>query len=136
MKNKKAFTLFELLVSISIIAILTAIASISYGAAQKKARDSRRIEDMNGIQKAAEMYYGQNSYTYPKNTAAFINAGVLQQWPIDPKGIGYTQYTYNVATTYCSCAAMENPSGNSLNITCNFSGVGGTGAYYCVKSQQ
>lgn len=136
MKNKKAFTLFELLVSISIIAILTAIASISYGTAQKKARDSRRIEDLNGIQKAAEMYYGQNNYLYPATTAAFVSAGVLQQWPIDPKGVGYTQYTYSIATTYCSCAAMENQSGNSLNFACNFSGVGGTGLYYCVKSQQ
>ena len=45
MKNK-GFTLFELLVSISIIALLTALATISFSSAQKKARDSKRIQDM------------------------------------------------------------------------------------------
>lgn len=132
---KKGFTLFELLVSISIIAILTAIASISYGAAQKKARDSRRIEDINAIQKAAEMYYSQNNYTYPSTTGVFISSGLLQQWPTDPKGVGYTLYTYNVATTYCACAAVENPGTGNSNSSSNCSFVSG-GAFYCVKSQQ
>ena len=134
MKNKRGFTLFELLVSISIIGILTAVASISYGTAQKKARDSRRIEDINGIQKAAEMYYSQNSYVYPSTTSAFVSFGTMQKWPTDPKGVGYTLYTYNIATTYCACAAVENTgSGNSSNNTCTFAS---SGAYYCVKSQQ
>lgn len=130
---KKAFTLFELLVSISIIAILTAIASISYGAAQKKARDSRRVEDMNAIQKAAEMYYSQNSYVYPSTTGVFISSGLMQQWPADPKGVGYTLYTYNIATTYCACAAVENSGTGNSSGNCNFASGG---AFYCVKSQQ
>jgi len=134
---KKAFSLFELLVVISIIGILVAVASLSYGTAQKKARDTRRVDDMNAIQKAAEMYYGQKNYVYPATTGPsgdFITSGVMQQWPKDPKGIGYTQYTYRIGTTYCACAAVEDPaSGNSINNTCSFAA---SGAYYCVKSQQ
>ena len=140
--KKRAYTLFELLVSISIIGILIAVASMSYGSAQKKARDARRIEDMNAIQKAAEMYYSQKNYTYPATTGPsgdFITTGVMQQWPKDPKSVGWTAYTYSVATTYCACAAMDNlANGNCTLSTCNFNsaGSGGTGPYFCVKSQQ
>jgi len=133
----KAFTLFELLVSISIIGILTAIASVSYGAAQKKARDSRRIEDLNGIQKAAEMYYSQKNYVYPSTTGSsgdFVTSGVLQQWPTDPKGVGGTPYFYtSTGSSYCACAALDSNSGNSSSPFCNFAS---SGLFYCVKNQQ
>lgn len=138
MKNKKlAFTLFELLVSISIIGILVAIASTSYGATQKKARDSRRTEDMNAIQKAAEIYYSQNNSAYPLNSSGF--GSVLQKWPVDPKGSGTSfPYTYNadgIGSSYCACAYMDNTSaGNSADDTC--AAFGDSGAYYCVKNQQ
>ena len=133
-KDKFGFTLFELLVSISIIAILTAIASMSFSGAQKKARDARRAQDMNSIQKAAEQYYSQNNYTYPSSTGVLVSSGLMQLWPSDPKGVGFTAYVYNIATTYCACAAVENTaSGNSSTKTCTFNT---SGAYYCVKSQQ
>ncbi|PIU73420.1 hypothetical protein COS78_02365 [Candidatus Shapirobacteria bacterium CG06_land_8_20_14_3_00_40_12] len=128
------FTLFELLVSISIIAILVAIASMSYSTASKKARDSRRVEDISAIQKAAEQYYSQNSYVYPPTTGDFVSSGVMQLWPTDPKGVGWTAYTYNIATTYCACAAVENTSlGNSSANNCTFAA---SGIYFCAKSQQ
>lgn len=133
MFKNKGFTLFELLVSISIIGILVAIASTAYGATQRKARDTRRIGDMNSIQKAAEIYYSQNAYNYPANEAAF--SSVLQAWPVDPKGVGATPaYTYQVGSTYCACAGVENTSaGNSSDENCAFAG---SGDYYCVRSQQ
>jgi len=132
MKKRKAFSLFELLVSISIIAILTAVASMSYGEAQKKARDSRRVEDVNNIQKAAEMYYSQNNYSYPSQ-AQLTASGLMQQWPTDPKA---TPYIYRIGTTYCACATMDSvKSGNSNDSYCVV-GTGGTGPYYCVRSQQ
>lgn len=136
MINKnRAFTLFELLVSISIIGILVAVASTAYGSTQRKARDSRRMEDMNAIQKAAEIYYSTHSYNYPPAEADFVSSGVLQQWPVDPKGVGATPaYTYQVGSTYCACAGVENTSaGNSSDENCTFAG---SGDYYCVRSQQ
>jgi len=139
MKHKKGFTLFELLVSISIIGILTAIASVSFSAAQKKARDARRMEDMSAVSKAAETYYSLSNYVYPSNTNPWV-AGtgetILAVYPRDPKGTGWTGYVYGGGTTYCACAAVENSNdGNSSNNS-GAVGAGGTGPYFCVKNQQ
>lgn len=136
-KRKSGFTLFELLVSISIIGILVVLAVISYSSAQVKARDARRIQDMSNIQKAAEQYYSKNNYTYPVDTAAFVSGGVLEAWPLGPKGVGVGDtYRYSIGTTYCTCARMESVSmGNSTNNSCTF-GTGTTGPYFCAKSQQ
>lgn len=131
---KKAFTLFELLVSISIIGILVAVASTSYGGAQKKARDSRRMEDLNNIQKAFEQYYGSNGYVYPLTTSS-LAPNYIQTLPRDPKlGIGYTVRDLST-TTYCVCAYLDSGNGNSNAGDCTAFVTRG-GSYYCVKNQQ
>ena len=58
--KKKGFTLIELLVVIAIIGILATIASISMGNARKKARDSKRLADVNQMKTALELYYNEN----------------------------------------------------------------------------
>lgn len=58
----KSFTLIELLVVISIIAILVALIFPHYSDYRKKARDTRRMEDIRAIQTALVMYkqkYGE-----------------------------------------------------------------------------
>lgn len=133
-ETRKGFTLFELLVSISIIGILVAIATVSYSNAQKKARDARRMEDMGNIQKAAEMYYSANSYNYPANSSGFGTS--LQVFPTDPKTGTATPYTYtNTGSGYCACATLDSPTGNSNVADCT-AFVAGTGTLYCVKNQQ
>ena len=144
-KKKDGFTLFELLVSISIIAILTAMVSVSYSVAQKKARDARRMQDMEMIQKAAEQYYSLNNYLYPATASYSVGTSwavsaqtVLESYPADPKNV--TPYIYvalgSGTTNYCICADLEGDKGNSLTNGCSFAGVGGTGGYFCVKNQQ
>lgn len=134
---KKAFTLFELLVVISIVGILIAVASISYSGAQKKSRDARRIQDMNAIQKAAEMYYSQNNYVYP-GTSQLTASGLMSVMPIDPKNS--TPYVYNFsglvngANNYCLCVRLESTTGgNASDSNCT---MASSGAYYCVRNQQ
>jgi len=131
-----AFTLFELLVVISIIGILIAVASVAYGGSQKKARDSRKIEDLNGIQKAMEMAYSQFGYTYPATQAALVATGTLQVWPKDPKGVGYSGPM--ASTGYCICTAMDNLNGgNATAANCtSFTNDTNSATYYCVKNQQ
>jgi len=62
--KKSAFTLIELLIVISIIAILVAAATVSWSTAQKKARDGKRKSDLKSIQQALEIYIEENE-TYP-----------------------------------------------------------------------
>jgi prepilin-type N-terminal cleavage/methylation domain-containing protein len=140
MKNK-GFTLFELLVSISIIAILTALATISYSAAQKKARDTRRFQDMGLIQKAQEQWYMLNSSTYKVGCVSGsqwtdASGAVVFVYPTDPRNIFPNVYSASVcsAAAYCVCATLESQTGNSSNASCTW--VNGTGQYFCVSNQQ
>jgi len=141
-RNDVGFTLIELLVSISIIAIISAIASMSFSVAQKKARDSRRIQDMSSLQKAAEQYYTFTSYKYPASAGKWTSGNgevVLDVFPSEPKGVGWTAYSsvFDATTfkTYCICAALEYPVGNANVDDCSaFVATGGS--FYCVKDQQ
>lgn len=142
MKKKHGFSLIELLVSISIIAILMALAIVSFGSAQVKARDARRMQDMSLLQKAAEQYYMIAGSKYP-NTGAVVSVGttwasgsqtILESFPQDPRSVG-SSYVANVTdTTYCICAKSEGNVGNSTSDACTFGT--NTGTHFCVKNQQ
>ena len=140
LKKQLGFTLFELLVSISIIAIMTALASVAFSGAQKKARDARRVQDIKLVQTAAEQYYSQNNYVYPANdTTPWIGSSqnILDVFPKDPKSATNYSYVYTAATnTYCVCTPviMENPTNANSDATCNFSAPSKT--YFCAKNQQ
>lgn len=53
----RGFTLVELLVVISIIAILTGIIVTNLTSSRAKARDAKRVSDLGQIQLAIELYY-------------------------------------------------------------------------------
>lgn len=50
------FTIVELLIVIVVIAVLAAISIVAYTGIQGRARDAQRIQDMNTIVKALEVY--------------------------------------------------------------------------------
>jgi prepilin-type N-terminal cleavage/methylation domain-containing protein len=62
--RKRGFTLVELLVVISIIALLLSIVLASLNSARAKARDTRRMVDISQIQAAIEIFHINNGY-YP-----------------------------------------------------------------------
>jgi prepilin-type N-terminal cleavage/methylation domain-containing protein len=62
--NRRAFTLVELLVVISIIGLLSTIAVVSLGSARTKTRDGKRIADIKQISTAMQLYYDDKG-TYP-----------------------------------------------------------------------
>lgn len=65
LRNKsKGFTLVELLVVISIIAILSVIGMTVFSGVQKGARDAKRRGDLDAIRLALEQYKAQNG-SYP-----------------------------------------------------------------------
>lgn len=61
---KRGFTLIELLVVVAIIALLASLMVASLGRAQERARDVRRMEDVNTLQKALAIHMASNA-TYP-----------------------------------------------------------------------
>ncbi len=76
--SRRGFTLVELLVAISIVAIISAVGYINYSTAQVNARDSRRKQDLRSIQVALELYkQSSSSKTYPATTGDCCITGAL-----------------------------------------------------------
>jgi len=142
--TQRAFTLLELLVVIAIIGILISLGVASFSNAQRKARDSRRREDMKAIQNGLEQYYADHDGTYPNvggvaiiglnnivNTAgtSYFPAGA----PVDPKAT-LSYFASSDSDSYCICADLETSGvGNASNTTCTY--VSG-GEYFCVSNLQ
>ena len=140
MKNKKGFTLFELLVSISIIAILTVIAMVSYSSAQKKARDAKRIQDVDAVGKALESYYSdENEYPADQSSLSNLVDDYIQQLPTVLKATDTINYELINTTQACYCMSVEESSrSNCANSACTNIGTTASSSpyYYCRKGQQ
>ena len=134
---KKGFTLIELMVVISIIAILSSIGFATYSGLNKKTRDSRRMVDLEVIRQALELYRSDNG-TYP--VSSWEGSGVVADWvaaldlvpdfasqiPVDSRNSGSeiepciepTKYRYNYRSNssgqgYILTAIMEDASSNA-----------------------
>ncbi|MFH0859450.1 MAG: type II secretion system protein [Patescibacteria group bacterium] len=62
----KAFTLIELLVVIAIIGMLSSIVLVVMGGTREKGRDSRRLQDLQQLRLALEIYYDRYG-NYPED---------------------------------------------------------------------
>jgi type IV pilus assembly protein PilA len=131
MKQRSGFTLLELLITIAIIGILISVSVVSYAAAQRKSRDSRRMSDLKAIQAGFEQYYANNNGTYNASCSVdttYMPAGM----PTDPQP-GKSYDVFNCSTsTYCVCATLESTAGNASNNDCTY----GSGPYFCVSNLQ
>lgn len=107
---KKAFTLIELLIVISIIGILTGLATISYNSIQLRSRDAQRKNDLQQLKLALSSYYtGQTPNQYvaatTKDTVAnilntpLVTGGYIKTLPSDPLGTGNYIYKYQSFVT-------------------------------------
>lgn len=91
-KKSKGFTLVELLVVISIIAILSVIGITIFSSAQQSARNARRRGDIDAIAKALEVNKGATTYNVLATTQ--FTSGVI---PVDSNNGVYT-YCANTGT--------------------------------------
>lgn len=80
----QAFTLIELLVVIAIIGILSSVIFASLSDSRVKAKDIRRVADLEAIQTALEIYF--SSYQeYPDSVSDLVLGEAIPVEPIDPK---------------------------------------------------
>lgn len=121
-QTKQGFTLIELIVTMTVVAILTTMAMISFGGTNKKARDGRRASDLQKVAIALEMAR-QVGGTYPVASSgqapSLVTSGFLQKWPDDPKSYLYyyqrpTNYTYTLSS-YMEDLGSTNGTGSYGN---------------------
>ncbi len=67
--RQKGFTLIELLVVIAIIGLLASVVLVALNGARQKARDAKRVSDINQMAKAFELFFNQAN-SYPTGTGA------------------------------------------------------------------
>ena len=108
MTKKNAFSLIELMVVMTIIIVISAVAMVNYSGSTKKARDSRRIADLEKIRMALEVVR-QSGTTYPDNIN-YLEPDYLSKVPVDPKTGGTYPYTIESGSNnyrYSLQATME-----------------------------
>jgi prepilin-type N-terminal cleavage/methylation domain-containing protein len=115
----RGFTLLELLVVISIIAVLVSLGIASYSTVQKKGRNAKRKSDLHEVQAALEQYYSVCGYLYPNLGNAWpasivCNAvvpaiSIMPVVPNDPRNSAPNVYTCPTCDTtqYQICATLE-----------------------------
>ncbi len=153
--HERGFTLVELLVVITIIAVLSVIAITIFGNVQKGARDARRKADIDAISKAMEANYNTASCLgkYCALSAGFFASG---QVPLDPINGGTTcgsagdqpcRYCVKAGSPgLCPAVDLANPTvtsgqppaGSSYLVCANLETASGTGGqtYECRRNQQ
>ncbi|MGB9763213.1 MAG: prepilin-type N-terminal cleavage/methylation domain-containing protein [Minisyncoccia bacterium] len=151
MKKFQGFTIIEMLIVVTIIAVLAGLILRGMGGALPKTRDSRRLGDLKNIQNMLELYYTKTG-SYPSASGnSFLTESRLEivlqaqlgsnvKVPKDPSG-GSNYYYYcpgapsatGSITSYILGAVMETgvPSDSITGQTCA-SKTCGSGNFYCV----
>mgnify|MGYP001615641216 CR=1 FL=1 len=89
--KSKGYTLIEIVVVISIMAILSAVIYSSFDASRAKSRDQKRISDISAIQISLEQYFQKNGI-YPLTLNSLIPT-YMSSIPRDPS----TNMDFNVS---------------------------------------
>lgn len=99
--SNNGFTLIELMVAITIVAILATIGIITYSTSQKTARVNKRAEDLKALASAIELLRATTGSYTAQSTWACIPAAFAPTYiqsipndPSDPPGINTHCYQY------------------------------------------
>ncbi len=148
----RGFTLVELLVVIAIIGVLATLLLLQLNVARQKARDARRVADINQVRSALELFFDDTG-TYPTSTnlGTFTYSGkqvgdYLNKIPDDPLrsctvgvydgattdpsgcyGYAWDQITGPKATRFHIWAELEELAKSALQSDVDFNSVTGTG---------
>jgi prepilin-type N-terminal cleavage/methylation domain-containing protein len=111
--KSSGFTLVELLVAISIIAVLSAILLPNFMGARERARDAQRIQNLYSIKNALRLYYNDNQ-SYPPCVAgpsSCLNAVLVTYMP-GIAGVGYTYTSAAPNDSFKLTVGLESGAGN------------------------
>ena len=128
--DKKGFTLVEMLVVATIIALLSAAGFVSYATANRNARNGKRKADLEQVRAALELYRSDNGSYADTNGAgsaanwqvmtATIGSYITSPNIADPRNIGVYVYTYSddvagdtAGRRYEICANLEPDPGTA-----------------------
>lgn len=123
------FSLIELLVVISIIAVLSAVLVANFMGARERARDAQKIQDLYSLKNALRLYYNDKQ-GYPGNdnyptvlTASDIGPSYISSI----SDIGHTYYRTNYGDGFVLCVGLEAGAGNEdtdSQVKCGANSVG------------
>ena len=82
-ERKNGFTLLELLVVMSIIAILVSIGMPQYSKAQQRAREAVLRENLFRMRESIDQFHADKGF-YPESIGAMVEDGYLRKAPVDP----------------------------------------------------
>lgn len=143
--NHKGFTLVELLIAISIIAILSVVGVTIFSNTQRDARNSARKSDIDAIFNAMETNYDSTTGQYAALQDAFFASGSTPKDPLNGQsrcGTGTSPCKYCISSSLnYNCTASDNtvsggttpyPAAGASYIVCtNLEGNGNPA--YCKK---
>lgn len=130
--KKHGFTLIEILVAATLIALLASVGIVSYSSVTRRSRDSKRKSDIEQLRTALEMYRADYSSYPPVNTTGYDTAENLTPYLVaapytympaissDPKATYRYSYKATNASAgsyfgYCLSAYLET---EDLSDTC------------------
>lgn len=143
--NVKGFTLIEILVVVSIIAILAGLVLTSFSTPQKQANDTRRKNDLKQYATLLKEYAANNQGFYPCRTNTTSAPGPLctalgltsTDCPTDPKaGTGNFAYQYIGGTVGGggNCGTNDAPSASRYVLNALLEATGSTPTYFIMCS--
>lgn len=136
MNNRQGFTLIEMLVVVAIIGLLSSVVVVGLSGARQKARDAKRLADVQQIMNSAEVQFTNMGYPGSPGNSATIKM---------PKGPQNEDYFYSGGTTSSAAMAcmetLENGSEAVLSGACASAFAGtvcpaGRPNYFCKTSAQ
>jgi prepilin-type N-terminal cleavage/methylation domain-containing protein len=132
-KNKKGFTLIELMVVIAIIAILATVVLVALQGARDAAEDSKRQSAVTQVRSIAEIHYATNNQVYTGfNTSQNADwVHISTEMPAIVASVTDEAYCVYMALTGDDAFCLSNTEGPgkypASEITCGT----GTNSYIC-----
>jgi len=129
--NSSGFTLIELMIVIGIIGVLSGLFITQYPATQRRARDSKRMNDIRQYQTGLEAFANNHNGNYwdasGKIDSTFCNAVGLSACPVDPKSPATEYRIVSTESEYVIWAKLEDPpSSANYFVVCSTGRAGKT----------